>query len=438
MSRRSARGLTFLIEERPVESFEQLDSALRIVTVRGWLLLAVVFVTLGSFGVFAWFYRAPLKVDGRGIILARDRGGSDAVLHVTAPATGRITEVRVAIGQEVDEGDLLARIDQGELEDRALEIRAEIERLRREDLELEAFEAQERAKKTEALDKLEDILATNRRRDETRLVVARQIDEAARRLNARGMLDTIETLKSRADADAVAGTVGTLEAQLQSLQFDRVEDENRRARARLERRLQLEAAETRLRLLEERITRDTEVRSPYAGTVVDLMMTDHALIEKGEAAALLQPDGNASMPMEAIVFVPAGLGKKVRKADPVEVTPDTVRRQEHGYIRGLVRAVSEIPATEMAMLAELKHRTLVSSFLEQYRGQALLCLHVALPPAPRRRVGPGPGNDLDWSSRSGRDQVVSTGTLCTAAVVVETRPLITLALPWVKELVGLY
>jgi HlyD family secretion protein len=142
--------------------------------------------------------------------------------------------------------------------------------------------------------------------------------------------------------------------------------------------------------------------------------------------------------MEAIVFVPAGVGKKIRLGDVVQVEPDTVKRQEHGYIRGVVRSASEIPATEMAMLAELKHTSLVSSFVEQYAGQVLLCVHVELlrARAPSAGAGRVPVNGLEWSSSSGAFQRVSNGTLCAAEVVVEKRPLITLAMPWVKHLMG--
>ena len=102
-------------------------------------------------------------------------------------------------------------------------------------------------------------------------------------------------------------------------------------------------------------------------------MTPHGLVEKGTPAVLLRPSASTSRLFEAIVFVPAGMGKRVRVDDAVEVAPDTVHRQEHGFIRGVVRSVSEIPATEMAMLAELKHKALVGSFVERYSGQVLLC-----------------------------------------------------------------
>jgi HlyD family secretion protein len=216
-----------------------------------------------------------------------------------------------------------------------------------------------------------------------------------------------------------------------------------RRREKLKRTLGIQAAETKLAVLRERQTRDTRVVSPYAGKVVDLMMTPHALVEKGAPTVLLEPR-ELDEPLEAIVFVPAGLGKKITPGDSVEISPDTVRRHEHGYVKGSVISISEIPATEMAMMAELKHKTLVASFLDQYAGQVLLSIRVKLEDV-REIEGmktlnqrAKPANWLKWSSNSGPRQRVSSGTLCAASIVVERRRLIALGIPWVRQLVGIY
>jgi hypothetical protein len=66
----------------------------------------------------------------------------------------------------------------------------------------------------------------------------------------------------------------------------------------------------------------------------------------------------------------------------------------------------------------------------------LLCIHVGLTDYPG--TGARDANGFEWSSRSGARQRVTSGTLCAASIVVDTRPLITLVFPWLKELVGLY
>lgn len=438
MSKAPARGLAFLADDRPVEALEQLDSTLRIVTLRKWFSLAAVFLTLLVFGLFSWVYHVPLKIEGRGIILAKAAGGGDSLMQVTAPAAGRLKNVRITIGAVVRAGDVLAEIDRDELLDSIHAAEADLARLSQEDADFTRFDETEGASRLEALSKVEQALRRNLELDLSRLNSYRRIASSDRSLNARQMLGNSEALKSQADADAVESAIGATRAKLHEVGFTRVEDRIARRREKLKRTLAIHNAEQKLALLREQLARESKITSPYAGKVVDLMLTPHAPVEKGAAAALLRPQTDDTPPMEAIVFVPAGLGKTIRPGDAVEVSPDTTRRHEHGFIRAAVLSVSEIPATEQAMLAELKHKALVTTFLEQHREKALLSIHVRLlEHAAGATAGrQHPMNRLVWSSAAGAEQRVSTGTLCNASIVVEKRPMIALAMPWVRQMTG--
>ena len=46
-------------------------------------------------------------------------------------------------------------------------------------------------------------------------------------------------------------------------------------------------------------------------------------------------------------------------------------------------------------------------------------------------------NHFRWSSTSGAEQELKTGTMCEAAIVVERQRLITLVLPWIKNTLGM-
>ena len=81
---------------------------------------------------------------------------------------------------------------------------------------------------------------------------------------------------------------------------------------------------------------------------------------------------------ESIIFVPAGEGKKINLGDRVEVSPATVKREEHGFIRGRVAAIWEMPATKLAMEAALEHPELAEAFLKRYAPGVLLRVHVKL------------------------------------------------------------
>ncbi|MFO0910153.1 MAG: NHLP bacteriocin system secretion protein [Isosphaeraceae bacterium] len=437
MSRRTSTGLAFLVEDRPAEAFEQLDSVLRIVSIRNWFFIALLFAILAGFGIFACLYRAPLKVDGRGILLTRFASDDSPILQITAPAAGRLRNIRVKIGDRVEKEQLIAEIDQSDLRDQIEEAEAELASRIEEDRVLTQFDENEAKLRVEALGKLETTLLHNLELDEKRLGDHKRALQRNRSLRERQYLSDLEALKSQADSDAVESAVGSTRAKLDELKYDRFEDRSKREKDKTKRALDINRASTKLSLLSQRLERDTRVVSPYPGKIVDLMITEHALVEKGAPTVLLRAESPKRLPMEAIVFVPAGQGKKVKVGHLVEITPDTVRRQEHGFIRGEVTKISEIPATEMAMMAELKHKDLVKTFLDQYDGQAILCIHVNLRELPSSGGDADPPR-FDWSSSSGRDQIVTTGTLCGASIVVDSRRLIALVFPWLKDLSGIY
>jgi HlyD family secretion protein len=316
---------------------------------------------------------------------------------------------------------------------------AELTRLREEDAQTTRLEEDEARAKADAQAQVEAALRRSLELDRARLSTHRRIVAGDLLLKARAMLSEIDALKSRAEADEVENGVAAAEARLHEIAYDRVRDEATRRRDSLKRRFAIRAAETRLALLRGRFDRDTRIVSPYAGKVVDVLITAHAPAQMGATAALLRAVDADPGALEAILVVPAGLGKKIRVGDALEVVPDTVRRQEHGFIRGEIQSVSEMPRTAESMLAELKNSALVSGFLEMYRGEVLLTIHGALRQAPATRANGTPArlNGLDWSSVSGAYQRVSTGTLCSATIVVERRPLIAMAMPWFKRLIGI-
>ncbi len=172
------------------------------------------------------------------------------------------------------------------------------------------------------------------------------------------------------------------------------------------------------------------------------------MVQEGSPLVLLHSpneepgtDGGA-LAFDTIVFVAAGQGKKIGVGDPVEVSPATVKREEHGYILGEVVAISELPATKLGLQSALPHPELVDAFLKRFAPGVILRVEVKL--KERDVVGDAGGgtssseikNRFHWSASSGPKQVVKTGTMCQAAIVVERRRLISLILPWMKTLFG--
>ena len=222
------------------------------------------------------------------------------------------------------------------------------------------------------------------------------------------------------------------------------------ARARLQRQLELSRLQTKLRLDEQKLDRTSRIISHTEGTINQILTAVDQFVQEGAPIVLLSSPKTANQgpidvdfPYDSIVFVPAGEGKKIDAGNLVEVMPATVKREEHGFIKGRVVAVSELPATRMAMEAALQHSDLVDTFVKRYAPGALLRVHVKLdenPAATHGQSGPGKtsGNGFVWSSSSGAKQPLKTGTMCEAAIIVDQQRLITLVLPWLKQASGTY
>src|SRR5262249_9524087 len=156
------------------------------------------------------------------------------------------------------------------------------------------------------------------------------------------------------------------------------------------------------------------------------------LVQEGAPVVLLHArrPRDAGPSYDAIAFVAAGEGKRIEVGHRVEVVPATVKREEHGFMRGHVVAISELPATRLALDAALQHPELVDAFLKRYAPGVVLRVQIDLD----KRLPAWPGRPITfrWSSSAGTPPALKTGTICQAAIIVERRPLIQLILPWTK------
>ena len=125
--------------------------------------------------------------------------------------------------------------------------------------------------------------------------------------------------------------------------------------------------------------------------------------------------------------MPAGEGKKIELGNSVEISPATVKREEHGFIRRACRRRLRAAGHQAAMESALQHPELVDSFLKRYAPGVLLRVQVKLEEAKTsdveaaKNAGASGINHFLWSSSSGIMQNLKTGTMCQAAIVVEKK-----------------
>jgi HlyD family secretion protein len=416
-------------------SFDQLDSLVRVTTIQGWLYLSTLFVVFAAAIIFAVVYEVPRKVNGEGILLTEH----DTLSHVRAEATGRLVELRVKLGDSIKPGQEIGQISQNDLSDTISEAESRLDELKREDRELTEFEEKERQRKETAVAEVKQAILQAQDNASDKLQIAHGLVTSTDRLRQQKHVGDHDVLEARQKYYEIWDALYKGKSRLAELALEVVTAESTRRRMQLERRLKIRAVETKVDLDRKKWNRTSRLVSQSSGRVAQVLTAPGELVHEGSPIVLLHAPkekhgtDDAGPAYDSIVFVPAGEGKKIEIDHAVEVSPATVKREEHGYIKGKVVAVSELPATKLAMEAALAHPELVDSFLKRYSPGVLLRLHIKLDeiePRPDKR------NHFLWSSSSGADQPLKTGTMCQAAVVVGSRKMISLILPWTKTLLG--
>lgn len=397
---------------------EQLDVMMQITSPRTWLALyalggLVVLVILWSI-----FGKIPTKVAGQGILI---RG--DAVLAVTSPASGQITEFKVRPGDQVKPGDVVAVIGQSGLElrianqrqrlatliaDDAAAREADAENLRQS---LAALEAELASVRQSIVDYQADIAALTERLGVQEQLVQRGLLTRNTVLATRSQLNTTQQAKARAEV-----RIAEIATQRTSLE--------RGVRERGEQRVnQIEEAKRQLVELEGQRDNTAVIRSPFAGRVLEMTVSTGDVVGPGRQVLTLE---NEEQSLEAFIYVAAMEGKKIRPGMEVRVSPSTVKAEEYGFMKGEVRAVSDFPVSGEALNRVLRNQTLVESLSAQGAPVEVI---VKLKPADTP-------SGFEWSSSQGPPAQVYSGTMSTAQVVVEERRPISLVIPIMRSALG--
>ncbi len=402
-----------------LSSPEQLDVLMRVTDPKGWVALAAVGFLLFAAVIWGIFGRIPKTVDGQGILI---RGG--AVLDIESGTAGRVTEFLVESGDLVELGQVIATIGQG---GQAMKIGNMEERLR----ELEQQQVQQTA--AERSNAQIALQALNEER-ESRKAAARDLDAQVSSLIEK--VANQETLFSKglATKTSVLSTRGALFAAQEKVSQNQIRltqiisDEGRirkdlqeqfAARQRLIDNLKRELTEMRSQLASS-----SQVLSPYAGRVLQRMVDRGELVTPQTRLVSLE---TLTEPLDAVLFIPAGDGKKVQPGMEVQISPSTVRREEYGVMIGRVKSVSTFPTTPDAMQRILRNAVLAE---ELAGGAAPLEVTAELLSDPNTRSG------YKWSSPMGPPIGVFSGTLASASIVVDRKRPIGYVIPLVKGALG--
>jgi HlyD family secretion protein len=222
------------------------------------------------------------------------------------------------------------------------------------------------------------------------------------------------------------------EEQIRSRRTQLIEVDFRALQARSDLALSLQKSafavrevENDVKQLERALTAGAEVRSPYSGRIVEGGAEQGAMVNQGESLFTLDLTGRTVAALEALVYVPAKDGKRVAAGMVVQIAPATVRPEEFGYLLGKVTYVSDLPASARSMSRVLKNDSLVATLTG---GTPPHEVHVDLLPDSIAESG------YKWTTAKGPPMKIQSGTLGTAAIVIESRRPIEMVVPFFRKM----
>lgn len=402
-----------------LNSPDRLDELLKITSPRSWiglLSVSLVIITALAWGIFGTI---PTKVNGFGIFM--DPQGLHPVISMGA---GRLSSMNVKVGDIVEAGQLVATMTNPDIK----------KQLDNQKIILSSMEneyEQEKSLIEKEADSKRRVLAAQR--DNTSSSIKIQESKAKwlkDRLNAyedlfeQGYVLKQNVVQTRLDLDNTMLEIEKLKNELGNNHLQEVELQESVQQRIFKQKFDIEQTKGKLELLEQQFKEATQVLSPIAGTVVSLEAMEESMLQTGMTIINVEPLDNE---LTVLMTVSAMKGKKILTGMTAEITPSTVKREEYGYIMGVVESVSDFPITAESLMRLFNNKSFVEDAM---RLGPLTAVQIDLEKDKSTRSG------FRWSSQKGARVLVTVGTLCSGEIVVKLQSPISLVIPKLKEWIG--
>jgi HlyD family secretion protein len=390
---------------------ERLDVLMRVTSPQGWLtLLAVGGVLVGA---IAWSVLGtlPERIDGVGILI---RGGG--LREIDASGEGLLSKLDVRLNDHVALNQVIGEVKGVGVAERLTEARQKAETARREAIvaqgedeatiqgvraTIQGYRAEIERTQAQLAKERDDLVSKQKALDQG-LIVRAKVQDVERQIDV-----------LQAQVNSLNSQIGTAESQIRSIE--------QRIRGR---RDTAEGAQRDFELAKRGATEVSQITSRVEGRIVEMKKREGDQVHDGEVIAIVEPPAAL---LEPVVFIPSQSGKRIRPGMEAQISPSTVKREEYGFIKGMVASVGDYPISPDAVMATLRNADVAKQFLGD---SSKIEVRIALLTAATTPSG------YAWSSSSGPPFKIDGGTPVTVSIVVDRRPPITKVLPLVRGAVA--
>ena len=402
---------------------EQLDQLMQVTNPRGWIALAAVAAVLIVTLAWSIVGDLPEKVSGQGILIR-----SGGVAEVVPTTGGRVTDVAIAVGDQVTQGQVVTRLAQPQLTDQLNDAKAALAQLREDHARLTVFKAHDREiQQSYAAVQQATITQSIAANEQTLHVLAERV-KVEEGLVQQGLLTRPSLLNTKEQYDQTEEKLGTLRGQLTQLGSTSLSSRNDAAQSMSVSASKIAVQEAQVAELERQLKAASEITAPYTGRILEVMTQPGQIVATGEPLMTLDLTGRTVSDLEAVIYVPSADGKRVHLGMPIQIAPSTVKQEEYGLMLGRVTYVSDFPATAPGMRRILENDKLVSTLAGQ---DAPYEVHADL------ELDAKSVSHYRWSSSGGPPLTVQSGTVAQGYVQVASQRPIEMVIPTLRRWTGL-
>ncbi|MDF5723134.1 MAG: NHLP bacteriocin system secretion protein [Rhizonema sp. PD37] len=381
---------------------------------------------LGGLGFWAFFWRLPIKYVGQGVIVVPLKA-----VALSSRSAGQIMNVYVKVGDKVKQGQLVAKLDLPQLDQQIQQVENNIKEL----------ESQRK------------IVVTTQNQKTTNAI--RQIERQRITLNANliglKQLDKLLTEKTKSYQSLVKqGVIAPLSTQVTTLysaiQSNRVQIANiypqladlvvqerqlilQDQQADNQRDNQIDDLMRQRKVLETQLSQNSNVISPYTGTILDLSMTVGQYVSAATRLGTIDQPEVKHPPLRAITFFTVGAAKRISPKMEIEVTPNIDYRRRFGSIVSRVISVSKLPSTPEDISRTTGNDQLAKQLVE---ARTVIRVDSVLEQDPNTFTG------FKWTISQGPGIPIRQGTTTQVWITVEKRTPINWVIPGIRKLTGIY
>ncbi len=403
---------------------EKLDQLIKVTSPKGWIALLTIAIALGTGIAWSFFGNVKTKLNVVGVLL----GGE--IHEVVATSQGQLISLNVSIGDRIKEGDVIATIEQPKLFQQIEEVKASLKEREFDLQQLLSYGNQDTRLQEELIQQQRSTIELQMQSENKNLEFLRNQLETEKELLKQGLITKSQVVNTEQQIESSKNAIERLKSQRMQTSSQKLNvgfDLQQKINISKQR-----IAETKRRLnqLQERYDIQTNIRSSYAGEVVELLSDAGVMVGQGTPLFKLKNQNHITGDkLRGVLYIPSQDGKKIKEGMEALVVPSTVQPQEYGFMKGKVTYVSDFPITQKGMMMTVKNDQLVSGLLSM---GALFEVYVEFEKDKDAYSG------FKWTSAKGPEIAIKEGTSCMGKITVKTEPPVVLVVPALKKFFNLY